>query len=67
MDWPSLETLPRSDETGVRTNGGRLIVKAVQKPRCKLAERLAGSDHALPLTSEEQDWVNGVSRGQEII
>ena len=52
---------------GVRTNGGCLIVKAVQKPRCKLAERLAGSDHALPLTSEEQDWVNGVSRGQEII
>jgi antitoxin ChpS len=52
---------------GVAVDGGRLVVEAATRPRYTLAELLAASDYSRPLSNDEQDWVNGIAVGGELI
>lgn len=51
---------------GVDIEGGRLVIEPAPRPRYTLAELLANSDYAEPLTPEGLEWVHAPPVGKEI-
>ena len=52
---------------GLAVEGDRLIVEASPRPRYTLAELLAASDYSVPLSPEDQAWVNAPAVGGELL
>jgi antitoxin ChpS len=54
-------------QVGVAVNEGRLIVEASPKRRYTVAELLAASDYATPLSAEDREWFDVPAVGKEIL
>lgn len=52
---------------GMVVDGGRLVVEPNPRPRYTLAELLAASDYAEPLTAQEREWVDAPALGRELL
>lgn len=60
-----LVDLQAGSQVDIDVQQGRLIVAPLRKKRYKLSELLAQCDASLPVTAEEQDWLDAPAAGLE--
>lgn len=54
-------------KVGMAVDNGRLIIKAVARPRYTMEALLAASDYSEPQPAEEREWVDSPATGREIL